>query len=228
MPKTLAVKNWSEFQHYKDRSPSWIKLHKRILDDRVFHLLPVASRALAPMIWLLASEHEGGVLPFDLGDFAYRLRQTEKEIENAVNPLIDKGFLILAQTASEPLAEGLQVAIPRREEKRREENINQRREETTPQKSIEALFELPHSVNQELWEAYRDMRKKKRAPMTDKAREIIIRKLVAWEKQGHDVNAILEKSISSNWTDVFLPKDAMPSQPVKPRTWAPVTELVTR
>jgi hypothetical protein len=82
-------------------------------------------------------------------------------------------------------------------------------------------------VNQELWEAYRDMRKKKRAPMTDKAREIIIRKLVAWEKQGHDVNAILEKSISSNWTDVFEPKDAK-GQPIKPPATKPTNSFVER
>jgi hypothetical protein len=28
----LRVKNWSEFQHYKDRNPPWIKLHRTLLD----------------------------------------------------------------------------------------------------------------------------------------------------------------------------------------------------
>jgi hypothetical protein len=52
------VKNWAEFQHYKDRSPPWIRLHRSFLDDYDFHCLPVASRALAPMLWLLASENK--------------------------------------------------------------------------------------------------------------------------------------------------------------------------
>jgi hypothetical protein len=204
--RPLAVKNWAEFQHYKDRSPAWIKLHKRILDDRVFHSLPVASRALAPMLWLLASEYEGGILPFDLGEFAFRLRQTEKEIENALNPLIDKGFLILEQGASEPLAGCQQPAIPRREE-----NIKK-------EKSIEELFELPSCLDHKTWEAYREMRVKNKKPMTDYARDIVIRKLVKWADAGYDVNAILENSITGNWTDVYEPKE-------KPRHASGIREI---
>jgi hypothetical protein len=137
MGATLAVKNWSEYQHYRDRSPAWIKLHKRLLDDRDFHCLPVASRALAPMIWLLASEHEGGKLPFDLEMFSFRLRQSEKEIESAINPLIDKGFLILEEFDSAPLVIGLQDAIPRREEKRRDASSENRSQ------PVEVVFRLP-------------------------------------------------------------------------------------
>ena len=33
---TLTPKDWGEFQHYKDRSPPWIKLHKKILDNADF------------------------------------------------------------------------------------------------------------------------------------------------------------------------------------------------
>jgi hypothetical protein len=53
----IVPNNWAELQHYKDRSPPWIKLHKKLLDNFEFQSLPVASRALAPMLWLLASEH---------------------------------------------------------------------------------------------------------------------------------------------------------------------------
>jgi len=27
----LRVKNWGKFQHYKDRNPPWIKLHRGLL-----------------------------------------------------------------------------------------------------------------------------------------------------------------------------------------------------
>ena len=30
---TYRVKNWSKFQHYKNRNPPWIRLHVEILDD---------------------------------------------------------------------------------------------------------------------------------------------------------------------------------------------------
>jgi hypothetical protein len=87
------------------------------------------------------------------------------------------------------------------------------------QKTIEILFELPQCINQELWEAYKEMRKKKKANMTDKARDILIRDLCKWSAQGYDINAILERSITQNWTGLFLPKDDQS----KPHILKPVT-----
>ena len=52
----LTPKNWHAFQHYNKRNPPWIKLHRALLDDYEFSQLPVESRALAPMLWLIASE----------------------------------------------------------------------------------------------------------------------------------------------------------------------------
>lgn len=109
------VKNWSNFQHYKDRKPAWIKLHRDILDDYTFQTMPDASRALAPCIWLLASEYDGGEIPADHQMLAFRFRRTEKEVTEALKPLIDRGFLLLVQDASEPLAERKPDAIPEKE-----------------------------------------------------------------------------------------------------------------
>ena len=39
----LTVRNWSDFQHYKDRSPPWIRLHRDLLDNYEFN----ACRLLA-------------------------------------------------------------------------------------------------------------------------------------------------------------------------------------
>jgi len=115
------VKNWSNFQHYKDRKPAWIKLHRDILDDYSFQTMPDASRALAPCIWLLASEYEEGAIPADHQMLAFRFRRTEKEIREAIKPLIDRGFLYLEQNASKPLAERKQSAMPEEEEEREKE-----------------------------------------------------------------------------------------------------------
>jgi uncharacterized phage protein (TIGR02220 family) len=117
----LIPKNWKEFQHYKDRNPTWIKLHRGLLDDFVFQSLPVASRALAPMLWLLASEHKDGVIDAEPEVLAFRLRCTLKEIETALSPLIGKGFFEVVQFASKPLAEGYQESSPERERERETE-----------------------------------------------------------------------------------------------------------
>jgi hypothetical protein len=40
----IKPKKWNEFQHYRDRDPTWIKLHKRLLDDCEFQSMPLASK----------------------------------------------------------------------------------------------------------------------------------------------------------------------------------------
>jgi hypothetical protein len=90
----LKVKSWSDFQHYKDRSPPWIKLHKSLLDNFEYQRLPLASKALAPMFWLLASESEDGTIEYDVDKLAFRLRVSTDDICDAINPLIDSGFLV--------------------------------------------------------------------------------------------------------------------------------------
>jgi hypothetical protein len=97
----ITPNGWESFQHYKDRKPAWIKLHRDLLDNYDFHCLPVASRALAPCLWLLASEYEGGAVPADMALIAFRLRMSASEVEAAITPLIEKGFFV----ASVPLAQ---------------------------------------------------------------------------------------------------------------------------
>lgn len=117
----LTPKNWSEFQHYKDRSPAWIKLHRKLLDDYDFHCLPVASRALAPLLWLLASEYENGIITATSQELAYRLRMNEGELLTAIKPLIDSGFFITDENASGLLAECKHGACLEKEKEKEKE-----------------------------------------------------------------------------------------------------------
>jgi hypothetical protein len=111
----IVPRNWRDFQHYKDRNPPWIRLHRGLLDNKDFQRLPVASRALAPMLWLLASESVDGVINADPDDLAFRLRSTEKEISVALRPLLEKHFFEPVQAASGVLAECLRGAVPETE-----------------------------------------------------------------------------------------------------------------
>jgi hypothetical protein len=108
----LQPKNWAVFQHYKDRCPPWIKLHRDLLNDRVYMRLPIASKAIAPMLWLLASESKDGVFDGSLDELVFRLHITEKEYQSGVKPLIDNNFFTVV---SGVLAERLQDAIPETE-----------------------------------------------------------------------------------------------------------------
>jgi hypothetical protein len=136
---TVAViKNWADFQHYKDRSPPWIKLHRGLLDDFTFQRLPVASRALAPMLWLLAAESSDGSLCIDAEQLAFRLRTEEKEIVGALKPLIEKGFLIIDSAL---LAKRKRDACPEGEgEGEGERETEERKKSAAPKKPAQAAI----------------------------------------------------------------------------------------
>lgn len=108
----LVPKNWAVFQHYKDRCPPWIKLHRDLLNDRKFIGLPTASKALAPLLWLLASENKDGVFDASVDELEFRLRMTAKEITTGLEALLHNGFFLDASTM---LAPCLRDAIPEAE-----------------------------------------------------------------------------------------------------------------
>jgi hypothetical protein len=120
----LQPKNWAVFQHYKDRCPPWIKLHRDLLNDRSFMRLPIASKALAPMLWLLASESKDGVFDGSLDELLFRLHITPKEYQDGVKPLIDNDFFILV---SGVLAERKHNAIPETETERETETKKEKK-----------------------------------------------------------------------------------------------------
>ena len=108
----LIPKNWHTFQHYNKRNPPWIKLHRALLDDYDFSQLPVESRALAPMLWLIASEAKDGVINMTPEALAFRLHIDYMTLVNGLEPLMNKGFFL---DASNVLASRKQSATPETE-----------------------------------------------------------------------------------------------------------------
>ncbi len=56
--KFFSVKNFDRYQHYTDRNPPWIKLHRSLLTDYMFSTLSDAQKAHIMLLWLLASQNE--------------------------------------------------------------------------------------------------------------------------------------------------------------------------
>jgi hypothetical protein len=78
----MKIKNWTKFQHFKDRRPPWVKLYRDILDDLEWHELdPLAAKVLV-MLWLIASENDGRIP--DTKTLAFRLRLTEIKTKEIV------------------------------------------------------------------------------------------------------------------------------------------------
>ena len=154
----LMPKNWAVFQHYKDRCPPWIKLHRDLLIDRDFMRLPLASKALAPLLWLLASEHKDGIFEASIDELGFRLHITDKEYDQGLKPLIDKGFFVIA---SGVLASSKQVAIPETEGETEAEGKRE-----TKKKVKATVVACPPDVQEQVWTDWLTLRKMKKAPVT--------------------------------------------------------------
>lgn len=77
----MKIKNWKKFQHFKDRRPPWIKVHRELLDDRRVMELSNEAFGFLTKLWLLASEHKDneGQIP-DVDDIAFRLRMDKRKV----------------------------------------------------------------------------------------------------------------------------------------------------
>ena len=180
----LQPKNWAVFQHYKDRCPPWIKLHRDLLNDRSYMRLPIASKAIAPMLWLLASESKDGVFDGSLDELVFRLHVTPKEYQDGVKPLIDNDFFILV---SGVLAERKQVAIP--------ETETETEGETETKKKATSVAP-PEGVSNSVWQEFKTLRKAKRAPITQRAIDAIISEA---NKAGWTLEKALEECVVRGW-----------------------------
>lgn len=194
--KYLKVKNWEQFQHFKDRRPPWIKLYKDLLDDYLFHSLPVESRALAPMLWLMASEHEPlGTIKHDIKMISFRLRMTEKEVEKAINPLINNGLFTLDTSV---ISSRYQDDTP---EKEIEGEVEEKKEIEKEGKNF--VLPLPEWLPLDDWNDYLESRNKRGKKATNRAKQLVIIKLDELRTSGNDPGAVLRQSIENSWTSVF-------------------------
>jgi len=81
-------------------------------------------------------------------------------------------------------------------------------------KQAEEKPERPDFILKENWEAYLEMRKKKKAVPTDFAIKQIFLSLESFEKKKQgNANESLKKSTVNNWTDVYEPKETQITKP---------------
>ena len=96
MKLLFSVKNWDEFQHYKDRNPPWIKLHNHLLDDYEFEMLGDSAKGHLLCIWMLASRTKNEMV-FDDKWITKKIGASTKVNLEA---LVSAGFLIVEQYAT--------------------------------------------------------------------------------------------------------------------------------
>jgi hypothetical protein len=103
----MKIKNWNTFQHFKDRRPPWIKLHRDIMEQRDINMITDRSFRVLVNLWILASEDKTlqGVLP-PIPDIAFRLRLEESVIVSSLQELgqwIDSDDIDLISDCNQPV-----------------------------------------------------------------------------------------------------------------------------
>ena len=110
----FRVTNWDQYQHYKDRDPTWIKLYARLLDDYGFATLPDNSKWHLIGIFLLASK-QGNRIP---GDPRWVRKKIAARTRVDLQALLAAGFI--EEDASAVPAETEQAAGPEKSQSRGE------------------------------------------------------------------------------------------------------------
>jgi len=160
IPMQLRPKNWSQFQHYRNRKPAWIKLHRELLNDCAFMMLQDASALLAMFCWLLASEGEDGTFSSDLDQLAFRLHRPKDIIAQGLRDLIDAGFLEAASKVEQSASKVYQDASPEKEKRRGTEKEKSKKRSS---KSLATNSLRPDSVPEQVWDDWVSHRRGKRA-----------------------------------------------------------------
>ena len=136
----IKIKNWSEFQHFKDRTPPWIKLYRHLLDDPDWHELSGTDAKTLIMLWLVASEDKNmeGNIP-SVKNTAFRLRISEDKLKQALTNL--SNWLI--QDDDSVISLGCQVDAP-------ETETETEREDKKPSTKIKTSLPKDFEVSEEV------------------------------------------------------------------------------
>lgn len=186
----MKIRNWSKFQHFKDRRPPWIKIHREILDQRDINLLSDCSFRVLVGLWLLASEDEemDGNLP-SIEDIAFRLRMTIPNINKALADL--KPFLY--QDDVNLLSDGCHDDDPETEAEKRQRQRREREEA------------MPLFTKNDLWKEWMSVRVKKKAVNSDKAIDSLVNKIILIEQSGkYTAEQAITTAVENSWKSVCL------------------------
>ena len=178
----MKIKNWSKFQHFKDRKPPWVKLYRDLLDDIEWHELDPKAAKVLTMLWLIASEDDGNIP--STKQLAFRLRMPEKETEVCISKLSHW----LEHDDDNAISERYQDDALETERETEKE-----REKETKKATIVAT---PIGVSQEIWDSFVKQRKTKKAQITELVIAGIQREA---NKAGWSLENALNEIVVRNW-----------------------------
>lgn len=168
----MKVKNFAKLQHFKDRSPPWVKLYRDILDQRDINLISDCSFRVLVGLWLLASEDKKmqGNLP-SIDDIAFRLRMDKAKIINALKELAP----FLENDDISVISERYQDDVPETETEIETEREREKEKPQAAERAPRSSISKPDGVDGQVWSDWLAHRKAKKAPVTQTALDGIAR-----------------------------------------------------
>ena len=187
------IKNWERFQHYKDRKPPWIKLHRSFHDDYASMSLALPEQALLMHMWIFASESNNGEILLTNDEIAWKLHISITEFEQLLKPLISRGFIQpCKQRASKPLASPSMKPLRGTEDTEVQKKQNPARARRAP------TIDRPEEVPEQVWMDFLAHRRAKKAPLTATALKGIEREVS--KAPGVTLAEALEIICQRGWT----------------------------
>jgi hypothetical protein len=179
----LRIRNWRNYQHYKDRNPPWIKLHYEILNSEDWVMLADASRVAMMVCMLIASRHEGRV-PYNP---EYIKRVGHLKTKPDLKLLIDMGFLVdenpmLADASTKTLADDCSETETETET---ETEKRQRRPPHTPQVGLNGFDNFYQKYPNKVGRLEAERAWKKIKPMNEEVARTITRAIQDQVRSGH-------------------------------------------
>lgn len=167
MTAVITIRAWERFQHYKDRSAPWVKLHRDMLTSESWVLGTDLSRVVQLASMMLAPRY-GNQIPyrFDLCKKVMSLDCTEAQFTKAIQHLIETEFLEIQElpTADKPAEQVASTLLAKCSSEERE-NRGEREGEKIPP--------TPQGGAHEVFDHWRIVFSHSKAVLDDKRRRLI-------------------------------------------------------
>ena len=206
----------------------YIKLYRQIQENEIYFQEPF-NRTLAWIDLILSANHKaktimirGIEIKLKRGQLAYskltladRWQRNRKTIDRwltefkkrkMVDTKTNNVTTIITIINYDKYQEALDTRRDTKVPTKRDTTNNDKNKEKETNKEKE-VFILPSWIPENLWQDYLDMRKLIKKPMTLKAKELAVKKLLILKDQNHNTAKVLEQSISNSWQGLFPLKD---------------------
>ena len=200
----ISLIGWDRHQHYKDRSPPWVKLYREMLTAESWVLGTDLSRLVQVASMLLAARYSNRIpYRFDLIKKVTSLDCNEKQFTEAIRHLVQSNFLEI-QEAPEPQISVLQdastlLASCTSEERRGEK----RREETEERQSAHARARLVAGLDLQAWDEWVLYRAQRKPAIKPESLVAAAEELAAF---GPEQGSVVKHSVANGYQGLFAPK----------------------